>query len=1029
MAPEVVQIPRAGTPLPTEDREAVGKANGEAETLTAPESGIEVNSNSEQTRQTTNATAEDLISAASAYLNVVSNIAPPEDIATEEYETGRAAVSYRIPSLFKDVFDQEKEQDTLKLRAHQANLHHTLAEYRIEQLEKELKKLKNIVHGREQDWEPPRWKFPVYRHEKDIFTAERFRANLQTVLLPTKQQAALEVLVTDQVDFYSVSKNTGTIPGDHNDGHEPDRQQRPERVRIRSRVLLSHLDKVIGGHLTNLGSQNRVEDKVVYSSLIFLRPFKYFVKNFAEIKQSLVVVRAQAEAEMSQESENAHSDKGKKKTPSSIDHKVFDNKDLEKDLTLLVDFLEVDLQPTMHLCKQITDGTATTIEYGDLWHLFERDDIVVTRKDQNHAYRVVSIAGGREPLVWKTKLIGDEKPNRVHGFVVDCISMGTNGSSYLPKLHKITIKKFYGSQPIIDLPVYPLKFSPSEAVLRAKFLKGGKRFLDITRDAFCHKMVIGKTLDEPSHDLESRAIIDMTLATAMKPEWRLKSSISTDDFTRPDKRETIHSQAQWCVHLSEGCCGGDIVHKDLEMDEMKAQSFNKKEAQSFGPLREEDLSDEDLMLMHHYVYAFVLRSRQWVTVLTEDLQDVVFENSFDDLVLPDSHGATVRALVETHENSRASPRSSSYQPTMSIGSALDIVKGKGAGLIILLHGPPGVGKTSTAECVADDTRRPLFPITCGDIGETAAEVEQNLQYNFRLADKWGCVLLLDEADVFLAKRTRNDLRHNAVTSVFLRSLEYYAGILFLTTNRVGAIDPAFKSRIQMSLFYSKLDLRVTKELYRKFIKRAKAEQDRTGNHAFEIRKAEILKFAKDHFKELTKRNRDTWNGRQIRNAFQTAIALTEHQGKTSEPGDALPVLGEVQFRMVASGFEKFDEYLIQTLGFTEAAAAKREGMRDDAFSTALAYQPMETPRHAYARQAVPRYHPSLSDDSDSEPDSDDDEDGDEEVNDDDRKKKRGKGAASKKADTELAATPAAESANFKQYQEYQEWLKWKEQRK
>jgi AAA+ superfamily predicted ATPase len=64
-------------------------------------------------------------------------------------------------------------------------------------------------------------------------------------------------------------------------------------------------------------------------------------------------------------------------------------------------------------------------------------------------------------------------------------------------------------------------------------------------------------------------------------------------------------------------------------------------------------------------------------------------------------------------------------------------------LLIILK---GVGKTSTAECVADLTERPLFPVTCGDIGETAAEVQESLDYNFQLAHKWGCVLLLDEAE-------------------------------------------------------------------------------------------------------------------------------------------------------------------------------------------------------------------------------------------------------------------------------------------
>ena len=81
--------------------------------------------------------------------------------------------------------------------------------------------------------------------------------------------------------------------------------------------------------------------------------------------------------------------------------------------------------------------------------------------------------------------------------------------------------------------------------------------------------------------------------------------------------------------------------------------------------------------------------------------------------------------------------------------AQDFIFGKGRGLLILLHGEPGVGKTATAEAVAQSTRRPLFPISCSDL--TAGwEVEERLEDIFRLAHLWDCVLLLDEADVFLA---------------------------------------------------------------------------------------------------------------------------------------------------------------------------------------------------------------------------------------------------------------------------------------
>jgi len=155
----------------------------------------------------------------------------------------------------------------------------------------------------------------------------------------------------------------------------------------------------------------------------------------------------------------------------------------------------------------------------------------------------------------------------------------------------------------------------------------------------------------------------------------------------------------------------------------------------------------------------------------------------------------------------------------------------------------------------------VFSITCGDIGETAEDVERNLDRCFQMAHKWGCVLLLDEADVFLAKRTKDDLRRNALVSVFLRVLEYYAGILFLTTNRVGVFDEAFKSRIHMSLGYPTLDLDSTEQIWQMNIDRSK---DHLGSK-LKIKEKEILRFAVNHFMQKERAGEGPWNGRQIRN--------------------------------------------------------------------------------------------------------------------------------------------------------------------
>ncbi len=57
----------------------------------------------------------------------------------------------------------------------------------------------------------------------------------------------------------------------------------------------------------------------------------------------------------------------------------------------------------------------------------------------------------------------------------------------------------------------------------------------------------------------------------------------------------------------------------------------------------------------------------------------------------------------------------------------------------------------------------LFPPS-GDLGTTAKEVEEALETSFSLANRWDCILLLDEADVFLAQRTKEDFKRNGLVA-------------------------------------------------------------------------------------------------------------------------------------------------------------------------------------------------------------------------------------------------------------------------
>jgi ATPase family associated with various cellular activities (AAA) len=104
------------------------------------------------------------------------------------------------------------------------------------------------------------------------------------------------------------------------------------------------------------------------------------------------------------------------------------------------------------------------------------------------------------------------------------------------------------------------------------------------------------------------------------------------------------------------------------------------------------------------------------------------------------------------------------------------------------------------------------------------KLEFRLKAILKLVRDWNAILLLDEADVLLQKRSDDDLQRNAMVSIFLQRLEYSRGVIFLTTNRETEIDTAFRSRIHITLKYATLTYEAKKELWKLFIGKLKKLQ-------------------------------------------------------------------------------------------------------------------------------------------------------------------------------------------------------------
>jgi hypothetical protein len=213
--------------------------------------------------------------------------------------------------------------------------------------------------------------------------------------------------------------------------------------------------------------------------------------------------------------------------------------------------------------------------------------------------------------------------------------------------------------------------------------------------------------------------------------------------------------------------------------------------------------------------------------------------------------------------------------------------------------------------------------------------------------------------------------------VFLRILEYYSGILFLTTNRVGSFDDGFRSRIHLTLYYPDLTARQTTKIWKTNIRRIEQlsdERTRTGRPGIGIERKKILKWSKKERKQKGKKGM-RWNGRQIRNSFQTALALAEFEAQSS--GKEVEIT-QKHFEKIADAINEFDRYLLHTHGDSEEKWARRRGERAESFD----------------RKKSEREQASELTDS-SESSSSDEEERDKPDSEDDKRKKKKKSAEKK----------------------------------
>lgn len=587
------------------------------------------------------------------------------------------------------------------------------------------------------------------------------------------------------------------MPGQTDNSTSEDKDEKwIRRLRINSTAVIEML-----GHLCHETSRFRGR------GIIFSRPFQLLVSCHNEMKEQLTKMKGPA-SDVPDDTNNANDsiDPVDSSMARTLDRhsqlqKLGNKKGALDELTCFVDFMDTRIMPDALKYRLQPSTAPQTIRHEDLWYLFKPGDIVYIPRDTSSSDPFKSSLFAQPILrIIQTHLtpMSSSKCLRLNSDSGWCIVghfIEHDGTSYAPVYIKVPqISTYRGVKKVTELPVYPISYLEDPQIL-AQAESDGATYVSLVErrsgyySGWTHttdpigrplaQSLSGDRLASPEH-IESDILVDFQETFNAFPSWKLltypESSMDSMEIGMIRPTQYTIPVLEWdeAGRVRHGFYGQHVGRDTTEM--LEAATFLKED--TLGQFRKDTRkapTGRFLALLPGRFFAYAVLQRRFVRLNTRFVRSADVEandKAFEKLEINRNYKRLVLALVKSHFDKIETEKRTNTE----IGTQ-DLIRGKGKGVVILLHGVPGVGKTATAEAVALKWKKPLFPITCGDLGFTAETLEKSLNEIFRLAHHWGCILLLDEADVFITRRERHDLKRNALVSGKTQKL-YWALSLF-----------------------------------------------------------------------------------------------------------------------------------------------------------------------------------------------------------------------------------------------------------
>ena len=337
-----------------------------------------------------------------------------------------------------------------------------------------------------------------------------------------------------------------------------------------------------------------------------------------------------------------------------------DVKKTKEHAELLFDILHKEFKTLIEESQDMMRNGVMTYEY--LWTIFQPGHFIYTRQDgQDTALKLQNTRYGVDrngcPCFWVTGKYVDWDGSR----------FGTN------KLNLI-IYPYAGTRKIGTLAAYPLEYHSDADALKERLIERGGKVEALSGShykayhgvAWCRDPLGNKD----KHNIKGRIVIDTYGWNKFNPNWSIfVNTMNQKEFADGQGADDDTSEdGDDSYDPGDEDCGGGMPIDGMFADEENGEADRVK------------LTSEQKMICTPLLRGYALKSKQWLNFFVNSVREIEWSaGAFDSLVLPANQKELILGFTESQRKNK--------------GMFDDVIEGKGKGIILLLCGPPGVGKT------------------------------------------------------------------------------------------------------------------------------------------------------------------------------------------------------------------------------------------------------------------------------------------------------------------------------------------------